>query len=126
MSPRPDDRGQSTAELALVLPLVFAVLLAAVQAVLLTKDQILVVHAAREAARAAAVSADPAAARRAAERAGGLDPSRLDVVVERRDAPGGDVVVSVRYRSPIRLPVVSRAVSDLTITSRATMRVERE
>ena len=49
------DRGQSTVEFALVLPLVVMVLLLVVQVGLVVRDQVLVVHAAREAARAAAV-----------------------------------------------------------------------
>ena len=47
-------------ELALVLPLVVALLLAVVQVGLIVRDQVLVVHAAREAAREAAVDPDPA------------------------------------------------------------------
>ena len=56
---RRGDGGQASVELALVLPLVVLLLLAVVQLGLLVRDQILVVHAAREAAREAAV--DPAA-----------------------------------------------------------------
>lgn len=109
----------------MVLPLVFVLLLVVVQVALVTRDQILVIHAAREAARAAAVSADPAAARRAGERAGDLDPARLDVVVQQRDEPGGDVTVVVRYRSTARVPLVSRFVGGFALSARATMRVER-
>jgi Flp pilus assembly protein TadG len=53
-------------ELALVLPLVLLLLLGVVQVGLVVRDQILVVHAAREAAREAAVDPAPGAARRAA------------------------------------------------------------
>ena len=45
------DRGQAAVETALVLPLIMAVALAFVQVGLLVRDHILVVHAAREAAR---------------------------------------------------------------------------
>ncbi|HWI04001.1 MAG TPA: TadE/TadG family type IV pilus assembly protein [Acidimicrobiales bacterium] len=45
------DEGQASVELALVLPLVMMLLLAVVQLGLLVRDQILVVHAAREAVR---------------------------------------------------------------------------
>ncbi|MCX7621408.1 MAG: pilus assembly protein [Acidimicrobiales bacterium] len=121
-----DDRGQSTAELALVLPLVVTLLLVVVQATLVIRDQILVIHAAREAVRAAAVSAEPAAARRAGERSGSLDPARLEVITERRDQPGGEVRVVVRYRSIVRVPVISRFVAGFTLSAWATMRVERD
>ena len=63
---RRGDEGQAAVELALVLPLVVALLLAVVQVGLIVRDQVLVVHAAREAAREAAVDPDPAAALRAA------------------------------------------------------------
>ena len=80
---RRDQRGQATAEYALVLLGVAAValLLAAVQVGLIVRDQVLVVHAAREAAREAAVDPDPAAAKRAAVEGSGLRASRLRVTL---------------------------------------------
>jgi TadE-like protein len=117
--------GQATVELALVLPLVALVLLALVQAVVVARDQLLVVHAAREAAREAAVDPDPAAATRAAQRAGPLDPARLAVDLSGRAGPGSSVRADVRYRPPNRLPFVGRLLGDLTLSGRATMRVER-
>ena len=48
--------GQSTVEFALVLPLVVLLVLFVVQGGLIVRDQLLVSHAAREAARAAAVT----------------------------------------------------------------------
>src|SRR5207247_8954779 len=65
------DDGQAAVELALVLPLVALLLLVLVQVGLVVRDQVLVVHAAREAAREAAVDAAPEAARRAAEASSG-------------------------------------------------------
>jgi hypothetical protein len=119
------ERGQATVELALVLPLVAVVLLALVQAAVVARDQILVTHAAREAARAAAVDDDSAAALRAAEQAGPLDPDRLDVDITGRNGVGSRVRVVVRYRPPTRLPVVGRVLGDVTLAATATMRVER-
>lgn len=124
MTRRRDD-GQATVELALMLPLVALVLLALVQAVVVARDQLLVVHAAREAAREAAVDADPAAAARAAQRAGPLDPARLAVDLHGRDGPGSAVRAVVRYQPPNRLPLVGRLLGDLTLRGEATMRVER-
>jgi Flp pilus assembly protein TadG len=119
------ERGQATVELALVLPLVALLLLALVQAAVVARDQMLVAHAAREAARAAAVDPDVGAARRAAEQAGPLAADRLTVDVTGRGEPGSRVRVAVSYRVPIRLPLVGRAIGDVTLTSSATMRVER-
>lgn len=123
--PRRKADGQATVELALVLPLVALVLLALVQAVVVARDQLLVVHAAREAAREAAVDADPAAATRAARRAGPLDPTHLAVGLSGRAGPGSSVRAVVRYRPANRLPIVGRLLGDLTLSGRATMRVER-
>lgn len=112
-------------ELALVLPLVVMLLLLVVQVGLLARDQVLVVHAAREAAREAAVDPAPEAARTAAEASSGLDPGRLDVEVTGRGAPGSRVKVTARYRSPTAVPVVGALVGELRLQASATMRVER-
>src|SRR4051794_19950096 len=82
------DRGQSTVELALVLPAVLVLALALVQIGLVVRDQVRVTHAAREAARAAAVTPDPDGARRAAEQSGGLVADRLDVITTGRGGRG--------------------------------------
>ena len=58
--PRPA-RGQATVEFVLVLPLVVVVCLAVVQVAVVARRDVLVAHAAREAARAAAVEADDSA-----------------------------------------------------------------
>ena len=122
---RRGDEGQAAVELALVLPLVVALLLAVVQVGLIVRDQVLVVHAAREAAREAAVDADPAAALRAAADGSGLRPSRLRVRVTGRGGPGSRVRVEVRYRAATDVPLVGAALGELNLTGAAAMRVER-
>ncbi len=117
--------GQATVELALLLPLVALLLIAMVQVAVVARDQVLVAHAAREAVRAAAVDDDVDAARRAAERAGPLATDRLEVEVSGRDGVGSRVRVVVRYRVPLRLPLIGGSVSDVELSSQATMRVER-
>jgi hypothetical protein len=117
-------RGQATVELALVLPLVVMLLLAVVQVALVARDAILVVHAAREAVREAAVNASPAAPRTAAEAGSGLTGPRLAVTVTKRDTPGGQVAVEVRYRAPTNVPLVGSLVPDVALSSAAVMRVE--
>ena len=57
--------GQATVEFAFLLPLVVFAALAVIQIGLVVRDQMDVVHAAREAARAASVDADPGRAIRA-------------------------------------------------------------
>jgi hypothetical protein len=116
------DQGQAAVELALALPLVFVVLLAAVQVLLVGRDQLAVVHAAREGARAAAVAADATGeGTQAATAAAGLDRGRLSVAVQE----GGDrVTVVVRYRAPTDVPLVGALVGDVVVTGTATMRLE--
>ena len=119
-----EDGGQASVELALVLPLVMMVLLAVVQVGLLVRDQILVVHAAREAAREAAVDPSPDAPKRAAVASSTLAESRLTVTSSGRGAAGSRVRVDVAYRAPTAVPLLGAAVGDLTLRASATMRVE--
>lgn len=125
LHPAAPERGQATVELALVLPLVALLMLAIVQLAVIARDQNLVSHAAREAARAAAVDADPDVAVQAAERAGPLDPRRMQVRVRGRDGVGSRVQVTVRYTTRVGVPGVGVAVGDVVLEAKATMRVER-
>ena len=117
------DRGQATVELALVLPLVVMLALVVAQVGLVVREQVLLTHAAREAARAAAVAEGDrlVAARRGAERAGPLDASRL---IEEVTVDGADVRVVTRYRSVTDLPLVGALVPDIDLESSAVMRIE--
>jgi Flp pilus assembly protein TadG len=118
-------RGQATVEFVMVLPLVAMVCLAVVQVAVVARRDVLVAHAAREAARAAAVESDSTAAvtaaREAAVRSGGLDASRLKVIVS-RDVD--DVHVTVRYEDPTDVAMVGRLVRSVTLQERVTMRRE--
>jgi Flp pilus assembly protein TadG len=116
--------GQATVEVALLLPLVATMLLGVVQVGLVVRDQVLVTHAAREAARAAAVDPREAVARGAAEAGARLDPLRLDVELAGSTVPGGRLTVTVRYRSSTTVPLVGRLLGDRLLTADATMRVE--
>lgn len=116
--------GQATVELTLLLPVVAAVLLAVVQVGLVVRDQVLVVHAAREAARAASVDPSPATAREAAAGATGLDPGRLQVTLGPQRASGQRVTVTVAYTAPTRVPIVGLLVGDLRLRAEVTARVE--
>ncbi len=119
------DGGQAAVELALVLPLVVTVLLALVQLGLVVRDQILVVHGDREAAREAAVDPAADAPRRAAVASSTLSDARLTVTSTGRGAPGSRVRVEVAYRASTGVPLLGAAVGDLTLRASATMRVER-
>jgi hypothetical protein len=110
-------RGQATVELALTLPFVAAALLLVVQVGLLVRAQVLVVHAAREAARAAAVGepAPPPV---------GLEPARTSVVTTGGGATGDRVTVIVTYLATTDIPLVGLLLPDVRLRGAATMRVE--
>lgn len=117
--------GQATVELALSLPVVMLLVLAVVQVGLLVADDVTVVAAAREAARAAAVDADPAAPQAAATAATGLSPARLSVERGPRGSPGDLVAVTVHYRAPTEVPLIGPLLPDAQLTATARMRVEQ-
>lgn len=111
-------------ELALLTPLLMLMALLLVQLALTARDQIMVIHSAREAARAVAVSSEPSAARPAALAASRLDPQRLRVRVEER-AGAGNVSVRLDYRSPVRVAPFGVVLDDLVLSGEAVMRSER-
>jgi Flp pilus assembly protein TadG len=115
------ESGQASVELALVLPLVCLLVLLVVQVGLVLRDQLLVVHAAREAARAASVGVSDDQVRQAARRAGPLTGDRLVVSIERDGGPGGSVQVRVTYRCVTDLPLVGMLVPDLDLGADAVM-----
>jgi hypothetical protein len=100
-------------------------LLAVAQFGLLVRDQILVVHAAREAAREAAVDPAADAPRRAALASSTLAGDRLTVTSTGRGAPGSRVHVEVAYQASTSVPLVGAALRGVTVRASATMRVER-
>lgn len=115
------ERGQSTVEFALLLPLLAFGMLAIVQTGLVVRDAVGVVHASREAARVASVERDP---RRAEERARQVLP-HAQVRVDPRGEIGAPIGVEVRYRSRTDVPLVGRLFPDPWISARTEMRVER-
>lgn len=109
--------------MALLLPVVVLLGLVLVQVGLVLRDQVLVVHVAREAARAAAVDPRPAVAEAAAREGARLDPDRLEVETT-VDEAAGHVRVEVRYPVPTDLPLLGPLVGDLPVTADATMALE--
>jgi hypothetical protein len=115
------ERGQATVEFALVLPLVFGLLLLLVQIALVGRDELLVVHAARDAVREATLTANAADVARAAQRT--LPGSVVHVV--RRGGVGEAVEVHVSYVSRTDLPLIGALLPDISIHGTSVMRVER-
>jgi Flp pilus assembly protein TadG len=119
----PTDAGQSTVELVLVLPVVVLALLLVIQVGLVARAHVLVVDAAREGARAAAVEGTAAAASAAAGDTPGLAAGRLAVDASVGE-PGGDARVTVRYRMPTDVPLVGPLLGDPLLHATVVMRVE--
>ena len=118
------ERGQSTVEFALCLPFVALLVAVLVQIGLLSVDTTRVWHAAREAARIAAVDGDPSAIRDAAEGAG-LSPLEIEVDPGPSDrAQGAPVVVTVRHLRSVEIPVLGSLVPDLPLSAKVAMRIE--
>ena len=103
-----------------MLPVVVVLIMLVVQAGLLMRDRVLVVHAARAAARAVAVRPDIDSARSAVT---GVDPDRVAVTLGGDMSPGGLAEVTVQMR-PAQLPIVGVVVSGITLRERLTVRVE--
>lgn len=125
MPGRRHDAGQATVELALVLPVLALVALVVVQVALVGRDLVLVVHAAREAARQAAVEPGRTGPTEAAIESTGLARDRIDVDLEGRGGPGSRVTAVVHYRAPTNVPLAGALVPDVALSASAAMRVER-
>ena len=115
------EHGQATVEFAFILPFVIFAALAVIQVALVVRDQMGVVHAAREAARAASVDPDPSRAVRAARRS--LPGATVDVSA--RPKVGGEITVTVHYTSSTDLPLVGALFPDPDLHASASMRVEK-
>lgn len=117
----PRERGQATVEFALVMPLVVFLLFAVLQTALVVRDYVAVVHAAREAVRAASVDRDAGAPGDAARRV--LRDARVEV--GSRPAVGEPIRIEVTYTSHTDLPMVGLLFPDLDLRATAVMRTER-
>ena len=118
------ERGQATVELALVLPLVVLFALVTLQLGIIAKDLVLVHHAAREGARAAAVEPTSGAARAAVVGSSSLDGGRLSVSLSGGTARGSQTTATVTYRAPTSVPLVGALIPDVSLEASVTMRVE--
>ena len=110
-------------EFALVVPLVLLLLLGVVEVGLVARGQLMVISAAREGAREAAATPDPAAAVRAARAALGDAGSTARVSVRRPDVVGQPA--RVRVVMPYRVATPLPGGFSIDLTASAVMRVER-
>jgi TadE-like protein len=121
---RPNQSGQATIELALLLPTVFLLASGIVFVGVLGSDHVRVWHAAREAARVAVVDDDPGEVRAAAER-GGLQGLEIAIAPPPEDRVRGEpLTVDIAYRPVARIPLVGLLLDGIEMTASATMRIE--
>jgi len=113
------ERGQAAVEFAVALPLIVIAMLAIAQLGVSIRNEVAVELAAREGARAAAVSAlSGTSAGAAARRAVALP---LDVSVS---SDGRTVSVTVTYVDPTDVAIIGAAIGPVTHTATATMAIE--
>jgi Flp pilus assembly protein TadG len=95
-----------------------------VQLGLVIRDQIMVVNAAREGARAAIVDPSTAAAAQAVFNTTRLDPARTGVALTSGGSAPPLITVTVTYRSTTEVPLIGAMLGDITLTESTTMRRE--
>ncbi len=110
-------------EFALVLPLLLVLMVGIVEVAVVARAEIQILHAAREGARAAATSPDPATAAAAARSALGADGTRARISVVRPAKVGAQATVTISLRHNVVAPLFGGFPVDLG--ARASMRVER-
>jgi hypothetical protein len=119
------ERGQSTVELALCLPVLAFLAAVLVQIGIVVNMQTRLWHAAREAARVAVVDPDEDAAAAAARNSGlgGIEMS-IDPPFHRRRL-GEPLTVELTLRPSGGIPLVSSMFAGMTLRAQATMRIEQ-
>jgi hypothetical protein len=115
------ERGQATAETAVVMVVVVVFLLLLAQGAVAVRDKVAVVHAARDAAREASVGTPPE--RITAIVHSLLPAARVRVTPSR--GVGSTVAVEVSARVATSLPIVGPLLPDFVVRERVTMRAER-
>ena len=116
--------GQATLEFALLLPALMLIVMFSVQVFLLTRDQMMLLHAARVASRAVAISNDPSLAQSVVVGSTQLDPHHLTVSVLGDAQPGEEVTLRLEYRSQVAFALFRLMVEEVVIEEELVMRAE--
>ena len=114
-----NERGQAAVEFALALPLIVVVILAVAQLGVSVRNDVAVALAAREAARAAAVSAHSNISAEAAARRAVNLPMSVSVI-ETADS----VTATVSYVDNTDIAIIGAAIGPITHTASVTMSIE--
>jgi Flp pilus assembly protein TadG len=118
-----EEGGTAVVEFALVLPLVLVLLFGIVEVAVIARTELQLVHAAREGAREAAASPDSSRAASAVRAALGAQAAQARISIKRPDTVGEPASVSVSLPYRVAAPLFGGFT--VTLTSQATMRVER-
>ena len=113
------ERGQATVEFALTVPIVLIVVVGLLQVGIAIRNELAVELAAREGARAAAVSADPASAATAAATRAIALPLSVSTTIT-----GSAVTVTVIYVDPTDVAIIGRLIGPTTHVASVTMALE--
>jgi len=114
------DSGQTTVELALVMPLIIGLLLIILNVGLVVRDQLAVWHAASAGARAASISPNsPDIVQQAVEDEVGLRPLHLQIVRDEQL-----ITVEVQYPRTLNVWLIKHIVPPLTLSASVTMHVQ--
>lgn len=122
--------GQSTVELALILPFLLLVLFAIMEFGRIFSSYLIITNAAREGARQASIGADNNAIIQTVQSAAySLNPGSLTINIDPYNKSeritGRTATVTVSYSVDILIPLVGRLLPDpFPLTARAAMRVE--
>ena len=119
-----DQRGQATLELALCLPFVVLLIGCVVGAGLVASDHARVWHAAREAARVAAVDPSFDAIRMAAEHSGLHGLSIAVQPAEHERVAGEPATVTATYTPRVPVPLIGALFERMKLSARAAMAIE--
>ncbi len=115
--------GSAAVEIALVLPLILALLLAVAEVAVVARTQLELANVAREGARVAAVSPEPADAVAAVQELLGDLAGDARISVTRPNVVGESAVVTITFHH--RLAPFFFGGSGVELRARAAMRVER-
>lgn len=121
--PRASEAGSAVVEFALVLPIVLFLVLGVVEVAVVARTQLELVNAAREGAREAASTPDPARAAAVVKSVLGDLGGRATVSVRRPATVGQIATVTVSLRHRVAAPLLGGFRVELR--ARAAMRVER-
>ena len=123
MSVRRDSTGSAAVEFALIVPVVLLVILAVAEIAVVGRVQLELVNAAREGAREAATSPDPALALDAVRSVLGDTADDARITISRAHVVGGEAKVEVVLPHRLAPALFGGAVVELR--GRAAMRVEQ-